>query len=293
MAGSSVGIVTGSLIGARVTRNLIFVPPYVKPGTTERVKAKVYIPVAINPLKGEPSYYTLTLWGDKVAPLFAWNVRKGKEMHFIDAEFSTFKANMTTKEGTQLFNNDATPATYDRLSITVRKFLWGADSADMIAQEALIAQAEIAQGKRPANWNVQGHPERTAWLNHLRARAAVPYTGGPTYGYADVSKKSIQHMVNANAHMINNMGGGMVDANASVPNVGGMTYDRLKNEFKMTDEAIAAHPLYGVLKVAHDLMASKAAAPIWTPGAPANTGAVWTPPPPVNAGAGAGAGSFY
>jgi hypothetical protein len=194
---------------------------------------------------------------------------------------------------------------YDRMALTVRKFIWGEDSEDTKAEDAKIAAIEVAQGKRPANWNVKGHPERVAWLSYEQARISQPYTGGPTFGYADVNKKSLNaNAYGNNANLINNMSGGMVDKNAGIPNVGGVTYDILRNQWKMTDDQIMANPMYAPLKVAHDTMVAAGLIPgatTWT--APPAGGNVWTPPsgntwtPGMTTGAGAAnagaAKSFY
>lgn len=305
MAGSSNGKATTNIIGARVTRKLIYTPGYAKAGAGQngRVPDKVYIPVAVNPLNGDASFMTLTLWGDKISPIFCHYVRPGKEIHFLNAELRTFKSPMTSKQGRPFMNEDGTPATYDRMSITVREFIWGEDSEDTKTEDAKIAAIEIQQNKRPMNWNVKGHPERQAWLSYEQARISQPYTGGPTFGYADVNKKSLVasgYNAYANPSMINNMSGGMVDKNAGVPNVNGVTYDMLKNVWKMTDEQIMANPMYAPLKIAHDTLVAAGMVPgaVWTP---AGAAGVWQPPTtpwapgmaPGAAGAPAASKSFY
>jgi len=292
MAGTSTGYASVSLIGARVTRPCTFVPGYQKPDGN-KVNAKIYIPVAINTLNGEVSYFQLTAWGDKIASLFAHYLRKGKEMHFIDARLTTFKWQMTTKEGTPVTNNDGTPLMFDRPSIVVTQFLWGSDSNDIIQADEQQAMLEVSQGLRGPNWKVPGHPDNIAWKAREKARVSQPYQGGPTFGYADVSKRSLQaqaqnaYLLAGNAGMMANavnmaQPGGMpsinpatvVASNATAPNVGGVTYEQLIGA-GWNEAQIMADPRYAVLKTAHDAMVKANAG--------RNAGIITPPPPPATA----------
>lgn len=289
MPGLSRGITSITIIGARVARALTFVPGYPKPGAgpNNAVQPKCFIPVAVNPVRGNnASFFTITAWGPKVTQFFCNYLEPGKEIHFIDASVSTYKAQITDKAGNLLNNPDSTPLEIDKFSITCNKFLMGSDSADMIAREDQVAMAEIAQGLRGPNWKVPNHPDRVAFLARMKQIMEQPYVpGSPTYGKANVSKKALAMMGN-NAY--NPAGypagypggtGTIVDPNASVPNVGGITYDMLIKG-GWTDPQIAANPQYAVLKVAHDkLMAAGAA----ITGGGAGT---FVPPPPAP-GAGA------
>jgi len=283
MAGGNTGIATINLIGARITRPCTYVPGYTKPDGN-KIMDKIYIPVAINTLDGKTSYYQLTAWGDKIAPLFAHYLRKGKEMHFLNARVTTFKWQMTTKEGTPVNNNDGTPLLYDRPGIVVRDFLWGADSDEIIAQDAQTAMLEVQQGLRGPNWKIPGHPDNINWKAREKARVSQPYQGGPTFGYAEVSKKSLnaqsqnayntgnntpqqpqfqqvtppqnmqqlfQHFTPPQAQQFIPPQQITPSATGAKPNVNGITYEQLIAS-GWTDPQIMANPQYAVLKTAHD-----------------------------------------
>ncbi len=321
MSGSSTGHISVGIFGARVSRELIYVPGYQKPGQqadgqVETRQAKIYIPVAVNDLRGKTSFLTLTCWGDKASALLAHYCRKGKEMHFYNAVLSTYKWAVTTKEGQPVMNADGSRLEEDRMSITVRGWLWGEDSNDMKAQDEQKAMMEVQQGLRGPNWKVMNHPDRIAWLNAEKAKVNQAYVpGSPTFGHAVVSKKALARMGGnayggapmnqpAAAGMFNN--GSIVSPNASTPNVNGVTYMSLKGQ-GMTDEQILANPMYAPLVTAHYQMsggqpvpqpaaqpmnAGFAANQVYNNGQPVATPPITTPQPAAVPGTGAGANSF-
>jgi len=266
MGGTSTGFSCASLIGARVTRPCTYVPGYQKGDKV--VSSKIYIPVAINSRDGKTSFMTLTAWGDKIAQLFAHYLRKGKEMHFINARHANFKWQMTTKEGTPVLNNDGTALEFDRPSYVVTDFIWGSDSNDIMIADEKLAMTEVAQGLRGPNWKTLGHPDNLAYKAREAQRVAQPYMGGPTFGHAEVSKASLAAQAN-NAYVpVQNLGGvqnipvdangnavatTIVNPNTTQPKVGNVTYESLIAA-GWTEAQILADSRFAVLKTAHDAL---------------------------------------
>lgn len=63
---------------------------------------------------------------------------------------------------------------------------WGADSANVIAQEIANWTGQANFSSRPPQWNVQGTADNEAWKEVVKRRMATLYQGGSTYGYARV-----------------------------------------------------------------------------------------------------------
>jgi len=285
MAGTSTGHASASLVGARITRECTYVPGYMK--GDKPINPKIYIPVAINDRRGEVSFFNLTAWGDKITQLFAHYLRKGKEMHFLNLRHSTFRWQMTNKEGQPLLNADGTPLMFDRPSYVVVEFIWGSDSNGIMEADHQLALQEIQAGIRGPNWRTMGHPDNVNWKAREAARVAQPYQGGPTYGYAIVSKRSLA-IAATNAYVPAGVapaemvaippGAGappttIVAPTASIPTVGTVTYESLIAG-GWTDAQIMADARYAVLKKAHDTILANNAALIANTVTPA-------PPPPV------------
>jgi len=274
MAGTSSGFACASLIGARVTRPCTYVPGYIKDG--KAVSPKIYIPVAVNSRDGRVSYYNLTAWGDKITQLFANYLRKGKEMHFINARHTTYRWQMTNKDGQPLLENDGTPLMTDRSSYVVAEFIWGSDSNDIMLADEEQARLEVTNGLRGPNWRTMGHPDNLAWKAREKARVSQPYQGGPRYGHAEVSKRSLAFQasnayvpVQSQAGVQNIPAGGtppppvttIVSPGATTPAVGQVTYESLIAA-GWIDAQIMADPRFAVLKTAHDAMMAAQANPL-------------------------------
>jgi len=63
---------------------------------------------------------------------------------------------------------------------------WGADSANVVAQEVANWQGQSNFFSRPPQWNVQNTADNEAWKLVVATRMATPYNGEATYGYARV-----------------------------------------------------------------------------------------------------------
>lgn len=194
MSGSSSGLVQTTIVGGRVATGkneatgrlteLLFTPPYLRANDQKLISAKLQIPVLVNIYgRSDPDHFRLVAWSGR-ADLFAKNLGKGKEMHWVCVPKS-FWSDLFFSDGVQIMDRDGAPKTVRQTSYTIIDFAWGADSARTEYEEK-TAGIVTGEGLRPQNWNVQGHPDNQLWLNLMAARKTTFYMGGDRYGFARV-----------------------------------------------------------------------------------------------------------
>lgn len=194
MSGSSSGLVQQTIVGGRVATGknkqtgrlteLLFTPPYLRATDQKLISAKLQIPVLVNIYgRSDPDHFRLVAWGGR-ADLFAKNLGKGKEMHWVVVPKS-YWSDLFFSDGVQIMDRDGSPKTVRQQSFTIIDFAWGADSA-RTEYEEMTAGIVTGEGLRPANWNVQGHPDNQLWLNLMATRKNTFYQAGDRYGFAKV-----------------------------------------------------------------------------------------------------------
>ncbi len=194
MSGSSSGLVQTTIVGGRVATGknaqtgrlteLLFTPPYLRSNDQKLISAKLQIPVLVNIYgRNDPDHFRLVAWGGR-ADLFAKNLGKGKEMHWVVVPKS-YWSDLFFSDGVQIMDRDGTAKTVRQQSYTIIDFAWGADSQRTLYEEFTSGIA-TGEGLRPQNWNVQGHPDNQMWLTLLAARKNTFYMGGDRYGFAKV-----------------------------------------------------------------------------------------------------------
>lgn len=194
MAGTSSGMVKMFAAGARVATGknqqtgrlteLLYTPAYLRASDQKKISAKVQIPVLIN-LYGrtDPVHLRLVAWGGR-ADLFVKNLNQGKEMNW-ELEPRSYWSDLFYSDGVQIMDRDGSAKTVRQQSYTIVDFGWGSDSQRTLFEE--INQGIMSgEGRRPANWNVQDHPDNTLWKQMLAARKALAYMGGDRYGFGRV-----------------------------------------------------------------------------------------------------------
>lgn len=183
----SIGNVSGSIIGARVAGKdgepcMTFVPAHNKNG--QPINQRITIPVYVNKKKkrngseGRVNKYRVVAWGG-LADTAAKCLSNGKEFHG-PFELNSYDGRLYDANGNMRLNPDGSEIIIPRISLTLLDIIYGNDSLKRIDQE-------IAEGKRPVNWNNPTHPDAALWKQILANRQAVQYTPGMAmYGYARV-----------------------------------------------------------------------------------------------------------
>jgi hypothetical protein len=194
MSGSSSGLCQTTIVGARVATGknnttgreteLLYTPPYLRAGDQKFISAKCQIPCLVNIYgRTEPDHFRLVAWGGR-ADLFAKNLNKGKEMHWMVVPRS-YWSDLFFSDGVQIMDRNGQPKTVRQQSYTIVDFAWGSDSAKTEYEEMTIG-IKSGEGLRPQNWRIQGHADNLMWTNLLAARKALSYNGGDRYGFAKV-----------------------------------------------------------------------------------------------------------
>lgn len=164
------------LIGNDKTK-MLYTPAHTKPDG-KNVRARLNIPVLANVRgKDKPQSFRLIAWGG-LADLFAKSLAKGKEMTF-EAVANPYWANVYNNAGVQITQPDGTALQVMSMNFEIKDFLWGKDSKATL-------DFEIANGLRPADWNIMGSPGNATWKAQLAARKTSFYGGGEVFGYAKV-----------------------------------------------------------------------------------------------------------
>lgn len=185
MAGTSRSIVSVVFTGLRVATQSIYVPAHSKNG--QNISQRCVVTAGANTNRGgkeERNYYKLTFWG-KAADVAAKSLPIGKEFN-ARAIMNTYQGKVYHRAGEgqtaqAVVMSDGTPLMTTRIGFTVREFTLGAESEKHIA-------TQIQEGKRPANWNVPGHPDSEAWKAALKQWQAQQFSGGSSFGYARVEQ---------------------------------------------------------------------------------------------------------
>lgn len=126
--------------------------------------------------------------GKGLADIFAKIVGCGKEFSAA-LRLSQYNKRLIIDNVPMAHPTTGMPITYPGYNFAIKDdLLWGADSANLIAQE--IANwpnyPHASFFTRPPFWNVAGHADQLKWQEIIAARMAVVYDGSGFYGYARV-----------------------------------------------------------------------------------------------------------
>lgn len=180
--GRSRSIFTATGAGLRVSSQLTFTPAYIKPDG-QFINQRVKIPVCKNSPKNKRTgvsnaeYFSLIVWGG-LADLCCKNLTLGRAVDF--------KADPKSKPtkyyigGNVLLGPDGQPIMIDKVTFQVDDVLNFAEETYELVHE------EIRTGRRPQFWDAPNSNDQALWFNLCQQRNAIPYDGGPTYGYARV-----------------------------------------------------------------------------------------------------------
>lgn len=186
--GRAIGKAHADFIGARVTAESTYTPGYVK-ADGKKVSARISIPICVNSSKGtdqktgekgRKDYFTVIAWG-KLADICAKALSKGRAID-VFAQPQTYVTKLKDAQG-----NLRTDATGQAIEITKTAFVM--TEAPILGEEAdKYVQEEIMTGRRPANWNRTGHPDKEMFRKLMTDWNSVPFNpNSPKYGHAKVS----------------------------------------------------------------------------------------------------------
>jgi len=183
MSGRSIGIISCHMSGVRVLGQLTFIPAHMKNG--KEISARATIPVRRNSHRGtdrqgQPGRkddFKLTVWG-KLAEVCARSCSPGKAIDVI-CEPNSYLGRVFDMNGAVRTDAAGQAIEVNKVGFTVKDIVFGEESAKFIA-------AEIAEGKRPADWNIAGSPGSQQWKNILTQRQAAVWDGSGLFGYARV-----------------------------------------------------------------------------------------------------------
>lgn len=176
MSGRSIGLAVAMFAGVRVTSQLTYIPAHIN-AAGKRINAKCTIPVAKNSHKGtrqdgtsgRTDYFSVTCWG-KLADIMARSCPPGKALDLV-CEPRSYMGKLFNSDGSLRLDSAGQPIEVPKMSFNVvMSPVFGEESAKQIA-------TEIAEAKRPQNWNVEGHPDYQLWTQILQQRQAYNWDG--------------------------------------------------------------------------------------------------------------------
>ena len=179
MAGTSKGMAKTLLVGARVSTHLdvdpnknifmLYTPANLRASDQKKINARLEIPVMVNIFGRENGdAYRVVAWG-KLADIFARNLNRGKEMHFLCEPTSYLSEVRSRVDGTVIMDKNGQPIRVRRTSYRIVDYSFGDDSFTTIEEEKLHGIV-TGEGKRPAKWNDPTSPDNGIWKQMLQAR---------------------------------------------------------------------------------------------------------------------------
>jgi hypothetical protein len=179
MAGTSKGMAKTLLVGARVSTHLnpdpsknifmLYTPANLRAGDQKKVNARLEIPVMVNIFgRDNGDGFRVVAWG-KLADIFARNLNRGKEMHFLCEPTSYLSDVRSRVDGSVILDKNGAALQVRRTSYRIIDYAFGADSFTTINEE-IQHGIVTGEGKRPANWNNPAHADNGIWKQMLQAR---------------------------------------------------------------------------------------------------------------------------
>lgn len=179
MAGSSKGMAKTLLVGARVSTHLdndasknifmLYTPANLRASDQKKVNARLEIPVMVNIFgRDGGDGFRVVAWG-KLADIFARNLNRGKEMHFLCEPTSYLSDVRSRVDGSVILDKNGAALQVRRTSYRIIDYAFGADSFTTIKEEIQFGIV-TGEGKRPAEWNNPAHADNGIWKQMLQLR---------------------------------------------------------------------------------------------------------------------------
>jgi hypothetical protein len=179
-----------------------FFPGYYRQNDNKLIQDKVVIPAYINGRNDRTDTVDIVCWG-KLAQTICKSLTPGRNFH-VKGRLESYKSTLYNADGS--VRNDAAgqPITVRKHSIVVEPggFVFGSHESPK------FIEMELAKGRRPQGWDIKGHQNYEAWRKRLADRAAIVFSGGATFGYAQVRTKQGLNYAYANPGMAQNAAAG-------------------------------------------------------------------------------------
>jgi len=190
MAKASMAIIGGHIGGLKdQTHHLTYRPGYTKPDG-KVVQPRVKLTVFCNEVRdtGPAKPDSIIIWSGM--PWIVWLLTKGKSISIDNLRRRSYLTRTYDNANNILKNPDNTEVQTKRYEFIVRDVVndihLGNDSLKFSEALTQHAAAEVAAGKRPADWDTPGTPGATEWRILEWMRNHTPYQAGETFGYAKV-----------------------------------------------------------------------------------------------------------
>jgi len=190
MAKASLSIIGGHIGGLKTeTHHLSYRPGYTKPDG-KVVQPRVKLSVFCNEVRdsGQTKPDNIVIWSGM--PWLVWLLTKGKSISLDNLRRRSYMTRTYDNAGNILKNPDGTDVMTKRYEFIARDVVndihLGNDSMKFAEALAQHAAAEVAAGRRPADWDKPGSAGHTEWRILEWMRNHTPYQAGETFGYAKV-----------------------------------------------------------------------------------------------------------
>jgi hypothetical protein len=166
----SISLKSAQFVNVRTAGEITFIPAHIIGG--KRISSKAVVSAYFNSNKGGTDgkgtheSYKFVIWG-KLAETCCKVLSKGSEFSVFTTP-NSFAGRVFTPEGLQKLGADGQPVMTNKVSFTVTDISFGQESSMLIANE-------IATGRRPMNWDTDGHPDQATWKAVLKQKHATPW----------------------------------------------------------------------------------------------------------------------
>lgn len=197
--GRAKGWITGSCAGARIAGRdgepgLAYIPARTQNGKIKN--QQVTFTVYINSTKGtgrdgtpgRSDRFNFVAYG-ALADSLCRSMSNGKAIDAI-LKPNSYEGRLFDANRAMRLEADGTPIIVEKTGFQiVESPTYGEDSQKTIDRE-------VAEGRRPVNWNVANHPDSATWIQMLKDRSNVQYVpGSKVFGYARVIDPAGQGVV--------------------------------------------------------------------------------------------------
>jgi len=188
--GRSLGLATASFSGLRVggverTASMTYIQAHTKNG--KDIQQRCIINCFLNTNRGHDRdgsegrshRFRVVAWGG-LADICARNLSAGKAIDIVCKPHS-YEGRLYDSAGNMRIEANGSPVLVERVGFTLTELPnFGEDSRKVIDQE-------IAEGRRPVNWEVASHPDSATWATMLLDRQKLQFIpGSATFGNARV-----------------------------------------------------------------------------------------------------------
>lgn len=208
MSKKRVSTVEATLIGVRVAGEPLYTPAYIPTGANKPIRQRAEVSVIQN-IGDTKNTYKLTAWGP-MADVIAKSCAPGKDIT-VTCEVHTYKGKVPLASNVQnapvqyATDSNGQAVLANKVGFTIKTIHFGADSENQLINE-------IADGSRPAFWNVIDHQDYINWKAWKDQRNGIKYVmGNQRFGYSKVRQPNGQIIDPATINSYNAAGTAVVN----------------------------------------------------------------------------------